>query len=810
MWGFTWFETLFQDLRFGIRVLRKEPRFTAIAVLTISLGIGANSAIFSVVNGVLLRPLPFKDPDQIVKLWETFPPGGAGVVSAPNFRDWREQNEVFEDLAAYQSNSVNLQGRDKPDRVAVGTVTPNFFDTLGVLPRLGRSFLEWENQPGSHHVAILSDQLWRQAFSAASKIIGDNIAINGENFTVVGVMPPGFHFPSDATALWVPLVFNTQDLANRGSHRFFVVGRIKSGVTISQAREQMDLVARGLEQSYPAQQAGRGIKLVPIKEDMVQNVRLGLLVLSAAVGFVLLISCTNLANLLLFRAAARRKEYSIRSALGASRWRLIRQFLTESLILSFLGGAVGLLVFGNWGLDLLMALAASFLPRATEVSLDGRVVGFTLLLSVLTGLIFGLTPAIQISKADLQQVLKEGESLGRGHRRNLLRSLLVVTEIAFALLLLISAGLMINSFLRLRQTETGLRPENILTTRVSLPESKYSSLQATLNFHQEVLNRVSSLPGVQAAGLINLLPLQQWGANGGVEIEGQGPYSPGRVPIAEFRAISPDYFEALGIPVITGQPFTIQDRADGPPVVIINETFARLYLPDEKNLLGKRLRTIGDWRTVVGVVRDVKQRGLTRSVTPEIYIPYTQGKTAALTQTMSLIVHVTANPMNLAPAVRDAVFAVDSAQPVYEMKTMEAVIAGSVSDHHLNTILLSVFAGVALILAVIGIYGVMSYSVTQRTREIGIRIALGAQPRDIIMLIVRQGATLTVIGITIGLACAFALTRVISSLLYGVGATDPATFAGLALMLAAIAVLACYLPARNAMRVDPIKTIRYE
>lgn len=809
MWGFRWLETLLQDLRFGIRMLRTEPRFTAIAVLTMSLGIGANSAIFSVVNGVLLLPMPFKDPDQLVKLWETFPPSGVGVVSVPNLHDWQEQNEVFEDLAAYQSTSYNLYGRDNPDRVAVATVTPNFFDTLGVLPRLGRSFLQWENQPGSHRVAILSDRLWRRAFGADTEILGNNISVNGENFAVVGVMPPGFQFPSESTALWVPLVFTAQDMANRGNHRFFVLGRIKSGVTLTQAQEQMDVIARGLEQSYPAQQTGRGIKLIHIKEDMVQNVRPALLVLSAAVGFVLLISCTNLANLLLFRAAARRREYAIRAALGAGRWRLIRQFLTESLTLSILGGAMGLLIFANWGLDLLMIVAESFLPRANEVTLDGRVIGFTLLLSLLTGLVFGLAPAVQVSKTDLQQILK-GETLGSSSNRSWLRSILVVTEIAFALLLLISAGLMINSFLRLHQTESGLRPENVLTARVTLPASKYPDLPATLNFHQEFLNRVTSLPGVQAAGLINLLPLQQWGSNGGVEIEGQGPYSPGHVPLAEFRAISPDYFQAIGIPLLAGRSFTDQDRADGPPVVIINQTFARLYLPDEENLLGKRLRTIGDWRAVVGVVRDVKQRGLTRSVIPEIYIPYTQAKTSALTQTMSLVVYVTSSPMNLASAVREAVLAVDPAQPVYEMKTMEAVITGSVSDYRLNTILLSIFAAVALILAVIGIYGVMSYSVTQRTREIGIRMALGAQPRDIFMLIVRQGAILTVIGIAIGLACAFTLTRLMSSLLYGVGPTDPATFVVLSFILAAIAVLACCIPTRSAMRGDPIKAIRYE
>jgi putative ABC transport system permease protein len=653
---------------------------------------------------------------------------------------------------------------------------------------------------------LLSDQLWRRNFGADQRIVGQNILLGGESYMVAGVMPPDFQFPSKLTEVWVPLVFTSRQSQSRGSHAFFVMGRLKPGVSLGQAQEQMTTIARRLEQQYPDNQAKRGIRLILLQEEVVRFVRPALLVLLGAVGFVLLISCTNVANLLLARAAARQREIAIRMALGAGRWRLIRQFLTESVLLSVLGGALGLMV-AKWGVDGLLALAAGYLPRAGEVALDWRVAGFTLLLSLVTGVGFGLAPALQVSKTDVQEALKEGGTAGTSARRNRLRGVLVVAEVASALVLLVGAGLLIKSFMRLQQVNTGMKPENVLTLNISLPEAKYTPPETAASFYTRALDRIKSLPGVESAGVINFLPLQRTGFNGDVEIEGQS-YPAGQEPLVEFRVASQDYFRALGIPLVAGRFFGAQDRKDAPMVGIVNQMFVHKYLGDG-NAIGRRVRPGGtDWVTIAGVVGDVKQSSLTQDVMPEIFMPYEQAP--SLTQSMSLVVRAVQDPTALVQPIRREVQALDPNLPVYNVQTMEAVIGKSVSDRRLNMTLLAIFAGVAMLLSMVGIYSVMSYTVTQNTREIGIRMALGAQARDVLKLVVGQGLTLTMIGVGVGVAGALILTRLMESLLYGVKATDPLTFLAVSVLLIAVALLACYWPARRATKVDPMIALRYE
>jgi putative ABC transport system permease protein len=804
-------QTIWQDLRYGLRMLVKHRGFTLVAVVTLALGIGANSAIFSVVNAVLLRPLQFKEPDQLVKLWETLPQRGAtGTVSAPNFIDWREQNQVFTGIAAYEIANFSLQGKDQPERIVGVTATANLFDVLSTPPALGRTFLQGEDQAGGNHVAVISDRLWQRNFGAQPEIVGREILLGGESFTVVGVMPPDFEFPSTSTDIWTPMVFSQEQLAERGSHNLRVVGRLKYGVTLTEAQAEMSTIAHRLAEQYPDTQEGRDIKLVLLQEELVQNVRPALLLLLGAVGFVLLIACMNVANLLLARAATRRREIAIRTALGAGRARLVRQFLTESLLLSLLGGALGLLI-GKWGVDALLALAASLLPRAGEVHLDGRVLAFTLLLSVLTAIIFGLAPSLQISKTDVQEALKEGGSSGSSPRGNWLRSLLAIAEIAAALVLLIGAGLLIKSFMRLQQVDAGLRAENVLTMHITLPEAKYRTAAEAIAFHTQVLERVAALPGVETAGVINLLPIQQYGWNGEVIVEGEAPKPSGQAPIVEFRTADSNYFRALKIPLVGGRLFNAEDKTDSTRVVLVNQTFVRQLIPGG-DPIGRRIKfsdEAEDWRTIVGVVADVRQSGLTQAPRPEFFVPLTQGEWSTTTS-MSLVVRARSEPAALASSIQSQIWSVDPNQPVYDVQTMETVIGKSVSNRRLNMLLMGIFAGLAMTLALVGIYSVMSYMVTQHTREIGIRIALGAQPLDVLKLVLSQGMLLTLIGVGLGLFGAFALTRLMSSLLYGVTATDPLTFISLAALLVGVSLLACYLPARGEASVDSMIALRYE
>jgi predicted permease len=800
-------ETFLQDLRYGVRMLFKHRGFTFVAVLTLALGIGANSAIFSVVNAVLLRPLPYKDPEQIVYLWESLPQGGEGSVSVPNLRDWQEQNNVFEQIAAYDIANFSLMGSDLPERSAGASVTANFFDVIGVAPKRGRAFVAGEDTAGRNRVVILSDQLWQRNFGADPQIVNREVLIGGENYTVVGVMPPGFQFPSRTTELWVPLVFSDKHVSSRGSHAFSSIGRMKAGVTLEQAQEQMNVIARRLEQQYPDQQAKRGIIVGRLQEEIVKSVRPALLILLGAVGFVLLIACTNVANLLLARAAARRREIAIRTALGAGRARLVRQFLTESVLLSVLGGLLGLVV-AKWSIDGLLALTTGVLPRAGEVRLDARVLGFTMLLSLLTGIVFGLAPAMQTSKADVQDALKDGGTSGSSPRANWLRSILAVAQVASAIVLLVGAGLLVKSFIRLQQVESGVNPENVLTMSITLPTAKYQTTDEATNFYTHVLERVSTLPGVEAAGAINLLPVQRSGTNGSVQIVGAPPDPAGQSPLVEFRTTTPDYFRALGIPLVAGRFFETAAR-EQVPVAIVNQTFVRVVLNGE-DALGKQIQNDSTPIQIVGVVGDVKQTGLTTAPRPEMFLPYNSPFWTGMTQNMSLVVRASSDPTTLTQSIRRAVLEVDPAQPVYNVLTMEQVLDQSISRQRLNMLLLSIFAALATLLSTIGIYSVMSYLVTQHTREIGIRMALGAQPKDVLKLVLGQGLMLTLIGVVIGVGGALVSTRLMDTLLFGVRPTDPLTFVGVSLLLTCVALLACYIPARRAMRVDPMVALRYE
>jgi predicted permease len=801
--------TFWQDLRYGARMLLKQPGLALVAVFTLALGIGANSAIFSVVNGVLLRPMPLEDPDRLIKIWETFLPGGQGTASVPNLKDWREQNTVFKGIAAYQFSSFNLRGLESPERLQGATVSPNFFDVVGIRPRLGRAFQIGEDEAGRSRVALLSHRLWQRAFGGDAGVVGKEIPLNGENYTVIGVMPPAFRFPSRLTEIWVPLVIPPDQVNNRDNHWMFTLARLEPDASFEQAREQMAAIAKRIEQQYPDSQAGRSVFLIPLQEETVQSVRPALRELMFAVGFVLLIACANVANLLLGRATSRRREIAVRTALGAGRLRIVRQLLTESLLLAAAGGALGL-ALAKWGVEALLVLAEDFLPRANEVGLDWRVATFTAALSLLTGVFFGLIPALQSSRVDLQSALREGAGGGVSAQTNRLRSALVVMEVAATLVLLIGAGLLIKSFIRLYETDLGFKAENVLTMSLALPQAKYPDVQAAAAFHQKLVERVSSLPGARSAGVINYLPVQQWGFNGGIAIEGQGPYEPGREPLAEFRAISPDYFRTMSVPLISARFFTAQDQSNSAPVVIVNQTLAQRHLPGQ-DPIGKRIRSIGNnWRTVVGVVGDVRQSGVTQSVRAEVYVPVTQAVWTPMAQTMSLVVRADAEPEALISAVRNAVREIDPAQPVFNVKTMEAVVTDSVADRRLNMQLLGIFAAVALTLAVIGIYSVMSYTVSQHTREIGIRMALGARPLDVLKLVVGQGMGLTLVGVGLGLAGAFGLTRLMATLLYGVKATDPPMFAVVSALMVIVSLLACYVPARRATKVDPMVALRNE
>ena len=805
-------DTILQDIRYSVRRLSKNAGFTAVAVLALALGIGANTAIFSVVNSILLNPLAYKDPQQLVTITHSYASLSAASVSPPGFADYRDKTQSFESVAALFDYDYNLTEMGEPEQLRGHRVSPSFFTALGVAPLLGNTFVAEHDQPGHHRVVVLSHKLWQRRFDADPDIVGKFVKLNGQNYEVLAVMPASFEWGKDE--LWSPLAFAPTNFApnNRGNEMLDVIARLKPGVSIGQAQAEMDTIADSIRVANPGiypEEANWRVGVKSLTEEVVGDIRPVLIILLIAVGFVLLIACANVANLLLARATARQKEIAIRQALGARRSRLIRQLLTESMLLALMSGAAGLLL-ALWGVDLIVRLNESNIPRASEVGIDGRVMVFTLVVSMLTAILFGLIPALQTSKIDLQGALKEG---GRGSTAGnpLVRRVLVVVEVALALVLLVGAGLMIKSFIRLQNVDPGFDPKNVLTAEVSLPAFKYRERVQISSFFQQVIEQIKNSPGVESVGAITGLPLTGSGWSGSFNIEGR-TVAPGQAePHSALRAITPGYFEAMKIPLIDGRYFGERDVEGANRVVIIDQTLAEHYFPGE-NPIGKRVEfgmsgpNGPNWREIVGIVGRVRHKRLDAEFKDHIYFPQAQVPQSI----MSLVVRTANDPESATSAVRGAVASVDKDQPIHRVMTMEQVRSDSVSSKRLSMLLLAIFAAVALILAAVGIYGVMSYTVTERTHEIGIRMALGAKAADVLRLVVGQGMALALAGVAIGVGAALLLTRFMQSLLFGVTATDSATFVLISLLLAGVALLACYLPARRATRVDPMVALRYE
>ena len=801
-------ETLLRDIRYGIRSLLKRPGFTAVALIALALGIGANTAIFSLVNAVLLRPLPFAEPDRLVWMFGNIRNGGNRASVAPlDFLDYRKQNTTFEEFAAQFSFplALNLTGNGEPERLTGAAVTGNYFQALGVKAAMGRTFQLENETPGRDLVAVLSYGLWQKRFGGDPAIVNKTVTLDGKKVEVIGVMPQGFSFPN-ATELWMPINFDVSPgMKQRKAHFMRPIGRLKPGVTLAQAQADTDMVARRLEEQYPDTNTGWNLRLVSLREQLVGNTRPTLLLLFGAVGFVLLIACANVANLLLVRAATREREIALRTALGAGRFRIVRQMITESVLLSLVGGTLGALL-AIWGVDLLVTLSGDSIPSTANVRIDATVLAFTFLISLGTGLLFGLAPALRTIKLNLSESLKEGGRSGsEGGQRNRTRSALVVLESAVAVVLLIGAGLLIRSLIQLQNTNPGFDANNVLTMRVDLSTQKYDKPEKAANFFTQLETRVVGLPGVENVGFVSELPLSGQPNDMPFTVEGRPPVAINDAFGADFRRVNQHYFSALRIPLLRGRNFTQQEVQQSARVVVISELLASQVFPNEESL-GKRLIMMMDkepWE-IVGIVGDIRHRALASQPLAAMYMPtYQIGGT-------NLVIRTKGDPANLAAAVRREVQAIDPDQPVAAVKTMDQWLETSVAEPRYRTGLLALFAGLALVLASTGIYGVMSYSVAQRTHEIGVRMALGAGRFDVLRLVVGQGMLLVVIGVGLGLAGAFALTRVMATLLFGVTAKDPVTFVAVATLLTLVAFVACYIPARRATKVDPLVALRYE
>jgi putative ABC transport system permease protein len=815
-------DEMFQDLRFGLRMLLKKPGFTLIAVLTMALGIGANTAIFSVVNAVLLRPLPYPQADRMVLLWGNFLKINITQLRAKpaEYVDYRDQTQSFDQVAAFHTADLNLTGSGDPQRIAGGRVTANLFALLEAQPAQGRVITADENQPGRDNVAVISHGFWQRRLGGAANVIGQQLKLNDLNYTIIGVMPTEFQFPhasfgfAEPAEVWLPLALDPAQVAERGGlYAINVLARLKPQVTLPQAQAELSALAQKFEREYRGYRGpnnadgGWRITVVPMQEQITGASRRALWVLFGAVGLVLLIACANVANLLLMRATVRQKELAIRAALGARRGRIVRQLLVESMLLAGLGGALGLLL-AWWGVRMLAALSPANLPRAAEVNVDGRVLAFTLLLAVLTGLVFGLVPAWQASKPDLQQTLKEGGA-NRTRGRHRWREWLVVGEVALALPLLIGAGLLLNSFVRLQRVQPGVDADKILIAEINLPATKYREPARAAAFFEELMRRVAALPGVEQASFGTLPILSGAAISDAFSIEGR-PLDLNNPNVSGWQRIAPGYFRALGIPLVAGRDFSASDNREAAPVAIINETLARHYFPDG-NALGQRLtpglpRPDNPFSTIIGIVKDIPHRTVESPAEPDYFLPFAREPR----RDAYLFVRAALAPASFAAAVRGEVLAIDRDQPVTSFRTMHEVIASTTAPRRFNTMLLGGFALIALLLAALGIYSVNSYALTQRTREIGIRMALGAQARDVLALVLKQGMALALAGVGLGLAAAAALTRLIKSLLFDVSVTDPLTFASVALLLMLAAMLACYLPARRATKVDPLVALRHE
>jgi putative ABC transport system permease protein len=815
--------TFIQDLRYGLRLLARSPGFTAIALLTLMLGIGATAAIFSVVDAVLLRALPYRDPQRLVTVFED-----ASAVGFPrntpapgNYADWKAQTQIFEDVAAAAEygrfHVFNLTGEtggdaSEPEKLESASVTQNLFSVLGARPVLGRVFLPEEDRPGGPHVVLISHTLWMRHFAGDPGMVGRRIVLNGERYTVVGVMPAGFAYPSTTADLWTPMAFTSGQLTDRDMHYLQVVARLRAGVTLAQANAGLQVLWKRLAQTYPDAIAGiRRFFAEPLQDTYTQGARTGLIVLMAAVGFILLIACANIANLLLSRATGRQREIAVRTALGAARGRIVRQILTESALLAAGGGLLGI-VLADWCFNFLKNLIPVDLSRTVSLALDPGVLAFAVAISLASSFLFGMAPALQISRIDLNGILKEGGRGNSGPRRGMLRNLLVIGEVALSLMLLVGSGLLLESFAKLRGIDPGFRADHVLTVRVDAPVTKYGDFTKRSEFFARVLERVRAVPGVRAAGFTSALPLTWEGGTRGFIQEGVAPRT-GVTRDANNRVVSPGYFEAMRIPLRGGRLFQDADGPDAPPVAIINETMARKFWPNQ-DPLGKRFKFEDPadktgWITVAGIVGDVRQMRLNDPPRQEMYFPYWQAKGNWMVP-RDLAIHTSGDPLSLVGAVRQAVWSVDKDQPVSNVMTLDELLDQEVAQRRVQAALLGGLAALALILACIGIYGVLSYLVTQRTREIGVRVALGASASDVFRTVAGQGMTLAGLGIAAGLAGALALSRLLGSLLFGVSAGDPLTYAGAIAVFGAVALLACYFPARRAARVDPMVTLRYE
>ena len=820
LWDALWLQPqrledeMFQDLRYGARMLRKQPGFTLIAVLTLALGIGATTALFTVVNAALLRWLPYREPDRLVHLWELTPQKNfpRREASYPDFLDWR-QNQAFEGVAAYAGGGFTLTGRDATERIQGGRVSASFFSVLGVEPLIGRAFNEGEDQPGAANVVLLTYGLWQRRFGGDSKIVGQTLTLNGNPYTVIGVLPPGFQFALRGGAeLWAPLHPSETQRNRRYMHWVNVIGRLKLNVSAEQAAAEVRVIGERIAQSHPDSHTGTSVIFVPLHEEIVGSVRPILLALLGAVIFVLLIACANVANLSLTRAAARQKELAVRAALGASRWRMARQLLTESLLLALIGGAAGLLL-ARWGVDALIAAIPetrlSAMPYLRDLTLDGRIFAFTAGLSLLTGLVFGLVPAWQAGKQDLHETLKEGGRSSAGAARQRLRSALVVTEIALALTLLAGAGLLTQSLFRLLRANPGFNTENLWLVTTALPMAKYAEDSRVAAFHQQYLARLEALPRVKSAATVGSMPLVGGNTTRFI-VEGETPPPPGQETESNLRDVSAGYFRTMEIPLLRGRHFTERDNASSPPVVIVNQTLVNRVFPNGE-AVGRRLIFTGDDRTpneIIGVVADEKLNGLDAKITPVVYYPFLQSPSTIT----NLLVRAEADPASLAVAIRREGLALEPDLAFFGGRTMEQLMENlpATFARRYPSMLIGVFAVIALALAAVGIYGVIAFGVSQRTHEIGVRMALGAGRRDILKLVLGQGMRLTLAGIGLGAAAAIVLTRFLAGMLFGVSATDPLTFIIVAALLAVVAMLACFIPARRATKVDPMVALRCE
>ncbi|HEU0184595.1 MAG TPA: ABC transporter permease, partial [Blastocatellia bacterium] len=808
--------SFWQDLRYCARMLLKSPGFTIVAVITLALGIGANAAVFSLINAVLLKPLPFYEPERLVMVWEeaSFAGFPRQEPAPANYFDWKAQQSVFEDMAAMDFSNFRLTGDGEPQQIFANSVTANFFPMLGIAPTLGRTFSPEEEKPGANKVVVLGYKLWQMRYGGARDIIGREILLDDEKYSVIGVMPAEFQFMQGYISLWVPMAYTQEMWSDRNSHHLNVMARMKRGVSLRQAQAEIQTITRGIARQYPRESfdGKMGSVTLSLHDQLAGESGRQLIILLAAVGFVLLIACANIAGLLLARAAARRKEMAIRAALGAGRGRIARQLLTESLTLAFTGGLAGLSL-ASWSFTFLKKLIPDGMALSTILVIDMRVLGFTALLTILTGMIFGLAPALQASKVDLNEVLKEGgqtSSVAGGGR---LRGAMVVFEIALALALLAGAGLLIQTLFKLRGQYSILQPEKILTMRTTLPRGKYKELWRRKNFYDQSLARVKTLPGGISAGYTTMVPLQWKGGTSAFRTEG-GQLIPGSSYDALQRQVTADYLRTMGIQLRQGRYFDETDKEWSAPVAIINETMARQYWPDQ-DALGKRFK-LGDsdsaprWITVVGVVADIRQMGVDAPVKAEMYLPYQQQGFNWWMAPYNLAIRVSGDPMSLVAAVSREIHAVDPNQPISVIATMAELLGEETQQRQVVMILLASFAGIALMLAALGIYGALAYFVAQRTREIGVRLALGAQTHEVMKMVMRQGMALTSLGVGIGLIGGLALARLMKSLLFGISATDPLTFAAVAALLTLVALLACYIPARRAMKVDPVVALRCE